>query len=80
MRKKSNGRTSKVDFESAFITRSDLRRGVIGKYAREAGNPNCFVKLDADIAREFPSSDVVNKALRLVVQLKQVGKVKRKSA
>lgn len=80
MQKKSNGGSKRDDFDSAPVTRTELRRGVIGKYARDAVNLNRFVELDSDIAREFPTSTAVNEALRLVMQLKQIGKVRKKSA
>lgn len=45
----------------------DFRGGVRGKYAtRYAGGTN-LVKLEPDIARAFPSSSAVNRALRTLV-------------
>ena len=83
MRKKSdNGsRKNKADLEVPPITRAEMRRGVMGKYAREAGTANRFVELDQDVARGFRDGRAVNDTLRLVMKLREVaGAGRRKSA
>jgi len=79
MRKKSSSGLGKadVDLEIPPMTRAEMRRGVMGKYAKQNYR---FIALDHDVAQLFPTSEVVNKALRLVAQLKQIGTRRKKSA
>jgi hypothetical protein len=83
MKKKSdNGsRTNDADLEIPSMTRAEMRRGVIGKYA-PAGSAHRFVGLDSDVAKEFRTAEEVNEALRLVQKMRQIGKTakRRKSA
>ena len=45
---------------------SKLKGGVRGKYHRQASAGTNLVLLDADVARAFPDSRSVNRALRLL--------------
>ncbi|MFO7943360.1 MAG: hypothetical protein R6U51_03555 [Anaerolineales bacterium] len=55
-----------------------LKDGVQGKYAEKFRQGTNLVLLDPDIARAFPSDEAVNRALRLVIQLKEVPKGEEK--
>jgi hypothetical protein len=56
-----------------------LKRGVRGKYARRYRAGTNLILLDPDVARAFPDDASVNEALRLVIRLRQVNKVKGRS-
>ena len=47
----------------------DFSQGVRGKYAREYAEGSNVVRLDPDLAKVFPDSDSVNKALRALAQI-----------
>ena len=49
-----------------------LREGVQGKYAARYEEGTNVVLLAPDVARAFPSSEAVNEALRLVIQLRSL--------
>lgn len=49
-----------------------LKEGVQGKYAKRYEEGTNIVVLAPDVARSFPSSDAVNEALRLVIQLRNL--------
>ena len=49
-----------------------LRGGVRGKYAQRYGQGANVVVLDPDVARAFPNEEVVNRALRLVMQIADI--------
>jgi hypothetical protein len=76
MRKKSaNGsRRTDADLNVPPVTRSELRRGVMGKYATQGnGAASRFIELDRDVAREFRDGRSVNEALRMVLKLRTIG-------
>jgi hypothetical protein len=50
-----------------------LKGGVRGKYAKRYHAGTNLVLLDPDMRKAFPSERAVNKALRLVVELRKVG-------
>ena len=50
-----------------------LKGGVRGKYAKRYHSGTNLVLLDPDIRKAFRSEKAVNEALRLVLQLRQVG-------
>jgi len=56
-----------------------LKDGVQGKYTEKFRQGTNLVLLDPDIARAFPSDEAVNRALRLVIQLKEVPKAEEKA-
>jgi hypothetical protein len=45
----------------------DFSKGVRGKYAKRYAEGTNVVLLDADLVKEFPDSESVNRALRSVV-------------
>ncbi|MGD0770876.1 MAG: hypothetical protein ABSB42_22055 [Tepidisphaeraceae bacterium] len=62
------------------MTRAEMRKGIMGKYA--VGRAGHFVGLDADVAKEFRMAKEINEALRLAQKMRQIGKSskRRKSA
>ena len=50
-----------------------LKGGVRGKYARRYHAGTNLVLLDPDVRKAFRSEKAVNKALRLVIELRRVG-------
>lgn len=50
---------------------SQLAGGVRGKYVDRYRSGTNIVKLDADVARAFPTEEDVNDALRLLMQVAQ---------
>jgi hypothetical protein len=57
-----------------------LKDGVRGKYARRYEQGTNLVLLSPDVARDFPTDEAVNEALRLVIQLKKIPGGKRRVA
>ena len=47
----------------------DFSKGVRGKYAKRYATGSNVVVLSPDVAKRFPDSDSVNKALRTLVRL-----------
>ncbi|MBW4490502.1 MAG: hypothetical protein KME12_22210 [Trichocoleus desertorum ATA4-8-CV12] len=50
---------------------SQLQGGVRGKYAERYQAGTNLVLLDPDVAQAFPTSEAVNEALRLLIQIAQ---------
>ena len=50
---------------------SKMNSGVRGKYVERYRTGTNIVLLDPDVAQAFPTSDVVNEALRLLMQIAQ---------
>jgi hypothetical protein len=50
---------------------SKMKDGVRGKYVERYGAGTNIVLLDPDVAQAFPTSDAVNEALRLLMQIAQ---------
>ena len=50
---------------------SKMKRGVRGKYVERYRSGTNIVLLDPDVAQAFPTSDSVNEALRLLMQIAQ---------
>ena len=46
----------------------DFSKGERGKYAKQYAAGTNVILLDPDVAKEFPSSESVNKALRTLIQ------------
>jgi len=58
-----------------------LKEGVRGKYTKRHMQGTNLVLLSPDVARDFPSDEAVNEALRLVMQLRKIpGGGKRRAA
>ena len=53
-----------------------LKRGVRGKYAKRYNAGTNLVLLSPDVRKAFRSERAVNKALRLVIELRKVGSYK----
>lgn len=49
----------------------DFSKGVRGKYAKQYAEGANVILLDPDVAKEFPTSESVNKALRALIQQKE---------
>jgi hypothetical protein len=56
----------------------DFSKGVRGKYAKRYSTGSNVVVLSPDVAKRFPDSDSVNKALRTLVRL--ANRTRKKSA
>ena len=54
---------------------SKMQGGVRGKYVERYKTGTNVVLLDPDVAQAFPTSDSVNEALRLLIQISQRQKV-----
>ena len=54
---------------------SKMNSGVRGKYVERYRTETNIVLLDPDVAQAFPTSDAVNEALRLLMQIAQRQKV-----
>jgi len=54
----------------------DFSGGVRGKYAARYARGTNVVVLDADVARLFPSSAAVNRALRAIARIAPRGRVR----
>ena len=52
-----------------------MKGGVRGKYVERYRTGTNVVLLDPDVAQAFPTSDSVNEALRLLIQISQRQKV-----
>lgn len=50
---------------------SKMKGGVKGKYVERYRAGTNIVLLDPDVAQAFPTSDAVNEALRLLIQIAQ---------
>ncbi len=62
----------------AMLPEYDFSKGVRGKYAKRYATGSNVVVLSPDIAKRFPDSDSVNKALRTLVRL--ANRTRKKSA
>jgi hypothetical protein len=71
MKKKSKGEKAD-DLRPEYNLGELLKGGVQGKYADRFQEGTNLVLLDQDVAEAFPSDEAVNKALRLVIQLKKL--------
>lgn len=56
-----------------------LKGGVKGKYAKRCKEGTNLVLLSPDVAKDFPDEKSVNKALRLVIQLTKISKVRKRN-
>jgi hypothetical protein len=81
MKKKSESASIAVgnaDMEIPRMTRAEMCKGVMGKYA--GGGAGRFVGLDADVARVFRDSESVNKALRAIIGVIPIREKKRRKS
>ena len=49
----------------------DFSKGVRGKYAKQYAEGTNVILLDPDVAKIFPTSESVNKALREIIQQRE---------
>ena len=61
-----------------MVSEYDFSKGVRGKYAKRYATGSNVVVLSPDVAKRFPDSDSVNKALRTLVRL--ANRTRKKSA
>jgi hypothetical protein len=61
-----------------MLSEYDFSKGVRGKYAKRYATGSNVVVLSPDVAKRFPDSDSVNKALRTLVRL--ANRTRKKSA
>jgi len=60
-----------VEEENEMLPEYDFSEGVRGKYARRYAEGTNIVVLSPDLARFFPDSESVNRALRALVEVAQ---------
>jgi len=60
-------RANKKQRTREMLSEYDFRTGVRGKYARRYAEGTNVVRLDPDVAKVFPTTEAVNKALRSLV-------------
>ena len=61
-----------------MVPEYDFSKGVRGKYAKRYAAGSNVVVLSPDVAKKFPDSDSVNKALRTLVRV--ANRTRKKSA
>ena len=57
--------------EEEMLPEYDFSNGIRGKYAARYKASSNIVVLDEDVAQAFPTTEAVNQALRLLVQIAQ---------
>lgn len=67
---------SSDELRPEYDLRELLRKGVRGKYANAYRSGTNLVPLDPDVRRAFRDEKDVNDALRLVIQLRKVGRAR----
>ena len=71
-------KTTKSKRRVDMLPEYDFSKGVRGKYAKRYATGSNVVVLSPDVAKRFPDSDSVNKALRTLVRL--ANRTRKKSA
>jgi hypothetical protein len=71
-------KNTKVKRRVDMLPEYDFSKGVRGKYAKRYATGSNVVVLSPDVAKRFPDSDSVNKALRTLVKL--ANRTRKKSA
>ena len=77
MKKHSNKMNDELRLE--YNLRQLLKGGVRGKYAKRYQAGTNLVLLDPEIRKAFGSERAVNEALRLVLELRKVGRSKARA-
>jgi hypothetical protein len=67
------------DWGRSEYKRSDLGDLVRGKYAKRLSKSSIIVLLDPEVAKAFPNSEAVNKALRSLISTKHQPRKRKKS-
>ena len=79
MKKKFSNETND-ELRPEYDLRALLRGGIRGKYVERYRAGTSLVLLDPDVAKAFPTERAVNEALRLVLELTQIPKVRKTTA
>ena len=61
-----------IEFVQEMLPEYDFSGGVRGKYAQHYAQGNNAILLEPDIAKAIPTSEAVNEALRLLMNLAQM--------
>jgi hypothetical protein len=70
---KTKSKDEKVDeLRHEYDLAALLKNGVRGKYAKRYEQGTNLVLLSPDVAKDSPTDEAVNEALRLVIQLKKI--------
>jgi hypothetical protein len=64
----------KTEENEEMRSRYDFSEGVRGKYADRCAEGSNIVVLDPDVAREFPDSESVNRALRELIEKRKTSR------
>ena len=75
--KKENKQELEDDLRPEYDLKSLLKSGIRGKYAHRFQKGTNIVLLEPDVASVFPNGEAVNEALRLVIQLRKIPKIKQ---
>ncbi len=75
---KTRENSTNDDLRPEYDLNKLLKGGVRGKYAKHYQAGTNLVLLDPDVRRSFHSEKAVNDALRLVIELRRVGRHNRK--
>ena len=77
---KTKSEEEKVDELRGEYDLADLLKdGVQGKYAERYRKGTNLTLLEPDVARAFPSDEVVNEALRLVIKLRKLPSARKRT-
>ena len=71
---KTPGNNTSDDLRPEYDLKELLKGGVRGKYAKRYAAGSNVVLLEPDVRRAFRDGKAVNDALRLVIQLRKIGK------
>jgi len=75
--KKPRNRTN-AELRPEYDLRQLLRGGIRGKYAKRYHAGTNLVLLDPDVRKAFRNERAVNDALRLVIELRKIGRRSRR--
>lgn len=70
---KNSGRKNEAGHDQDMLPEYDFSRGIVGKYAARYAKGSNVVVLEPDVARAFPNSEAVNRALRLLMEQQKKG-------
>jgi hypothetical protein len=77
--KKASAKTMLIDLRPEYDL-SQLKGGVRGKYHRRASAGTNLVLIEPELARVFPDTESVNRALRLLVEAAAATASRRRKA
>ena len=74
---KNSSTGNDTDLDVPTMTRQQMRRGIVGKYASKSSERE-LVALDSDVAKVFKDSQGVNQVLRAIIEnVRPQGKLKK---